>query len=57
MPLTTLGNEPLGCGLHLCGEYLAPIFGDPDQMIRNAIVGISGFTHLQATLIHGSILA
>lgn len=46
MPLTTPDNQPLGCGLHLSGEYLVPIFGYPDQMIRDGIVGISGFTHL-----------
>src|SRR5436305_1001465 len=44
------------CGKSLSAENAVAIFGNPYQVIRNRVVGISGFTHLQTTLIHASII-
>lgn len=56
LSITAFLYQPFGLFLYLTGENAAAIFGNPYQVIRNRVVGISGFTHLQTTLIHASII-
>ncbi len=56
MPLTAFSNQAFRCCLHLPGEYLSAILRYPDEMIGYRVVGVSGFTHLQTTLIHGIMI-
>jgi len=56
VPLTTLGHQAFRFRLDLPCEDLAAVLGYPYQMISYRIVGISGFTHLQSTCFHASII-
>lgn len=52
----TFLDEPFAGTLYFSRQYLAPILGDPDAMVRNLIVRPAGFPDLQG-IAHGNRIA
>jgi hypothetical protein len=46
VPITTFRDESLCLSFYLSGQDLSSVFGYPDQVVPNHVVGPSGFTHL-----------
>ncbi len=56
MPLTAFGNESFRLFLYLTCQHTTTVFRDPDEVIRNRLVGIPRFSHLHLWVIHARII-